>query len=166
MKRAMAVTAFAVLGCIGAEAQPMAPSPQFKASMDLAAAFRSRDAAKVMAMLADDAVLLPPGRDLVGGRRDIEALVKDFLGKNTVELGFSSLGSAGAANLGFDVGQYELTLKPEGGTKTKTRGKYLAVLKQDPEERWRLWYLSWNGSEPAAPPATPAPSPTPAPSVK
>jgi ketosteroid isomerase-like protein len=167
MKRAMAVTAFAVLGCVGAEAQPMAPSPQFKASMDLAAALRSRDAAKVMAILADDAVLLPPGRDLVGGRRDIEALVKDFLGKNTVELGFSSLGSAGAANLGFDVGQYELTLKPEGGgAKTKTRGKYLAVFKQDAEERWRLAYLSWNSSEPAALPATPAPSPTPAPSVK
>jgi ketosteroid isomerase-like protein len=163
----MAVAAFAVIGCIGAEAQPMAPSPQFKASMDLAAAFRSRDVAKVMAALADDAVLLPPGRDLAGGRRDIEALVKDFLGKNTVELAFSSLGSAGAGNLGFDVGQYELTLKPEGGrAKTKSRGKYLAVFKQDAEERWRLGYLSWNSSEPAAPPATPAPSPTPAPSVK
>src|SRR2546425_8345613 len=163
MKRATAVAAFALLGCIGAEAQPMAPSPQFKASMDLAAAFRSRDVAKVMALIADDAVLLPPGRDLVGGRRDIEALVKDFLGKNTVELAFSSLGSSGTGNVGFDVGQYELTLKPEGGAKTKTRGKYLAVFKQDPEERWRLGYLSWNSSEPAA---TPAPSPTPAPSVK
>jgi ketosteroid isomerase-like protein len=166
MKRTMAATAFAVLSCVGAQAQPMAPSPQFKASMDLAAALRSRDVAKVMAMVADDAVLLPPGRELVGGRKDIEALLKDFLGKNAIELAFSSLGSSGTGNFGFDVGQYELTLKPEGGTKTKTRGKYLAVLKQDPEEHWRLWYLSWNGSEPAAPPATPAPSPTPAPSVK
>jgi ketosteroid isomerase-like protein len=166
MKRTLPATAFAVLSCVGAQAQPMAPSPQFKASMDLAAAFRSRDVAKVMAMLADDAVLLPPGRDLVGGRKDIEALVKDFLGKNTVELSFSSLGSSGGGNLGFDVGQYELTLKPEGGAKTKTRGKYLAVFKQDPEERWRLGYLSWNSSEAAAPPAAPAPSPTPAPPVK
>lgn len=142
----------------------MAPSPQFQTSMDLAAALRSRDVAKVMAFFADDAVILPPGRELVGGRKEIEALVKDFLGKYTVELAFSSLGSSGAGNLGFDLGQYELTLKPEGGgAKTKSRGKYLAVFKQDAQERWRLGYLSWNTSDP---PATPAPSPTPAPSVK
>ena len=167
MKTTLAVAAFAVLGCVGAEAQPLAPSPQFQASMDIAAALRSRDVAKVMAFLADDAVILPPGRDVAGGRKDIEALVKDFLGKNTVELAFSSLGSSGAGNLGFDVGQYELTLKREGGgAKTKSPGKYLAVFKQDAQERWRLGYLSWNSSEPAAPPATPAPSPTPSPSVK
>jgi ketosteroid isomerase-like protein len=159
MKRGIAVAAFVLLGCIGAEAQPMAPSPQFQTSMDLAAALRSRDVAKVMAFLADDAVILPPGRDVAGGRKEIEALVKDFLGKNTLELAFSSLASSGAGNLGFDVGQYELTLKPEGGgAKTKSRGKYLAVFKQDAQERWRLGYLSWNSSEPAAPRATPAPS--------
>jgi len=147
----------------------MAPSPQFQASMDLVAALRTRDVAKVMAFLADDAVLLPPGRDLVGGRRDIEAALKDFLGKNTLELAFSSLGSAGAAGLGFDVGQYELTLKPEGGTKTKTRGKYLVLFRQNAEEKWRLAYLSWNGSDPQGPPApvpSPTPTPTPTPGVK
>jgi ketosteroid isomerase-like protein len=160
MKRAMAVTAFALLGCVGAQAQPMAPSPQFQTSMDLAAALRSRDVAKVMAFFADDALILPPGRDFVGGRKEIETLVKDVLAKNTLELAFSSLGSSGAGNLGFDLGQYELTLKPEGGgAKTKSHGKYLAVLKQDAQERWRLGYLSWNSSDPA-------PSPTPAPSVK
>jgi ketosteroid isomerase-like protein len=167
MKRVITVLALAVLGCAAAEAQPAAPSAQFQASMDLAAALRNRDVAKVMAMLADDAVLLPPGRDLVGGRKDIEALANDFLGKNTIELAFSSLGSYGTGNLGFDVGQYGLTLGAAGGSaKTKTRGKYLAVFKQDAQERWRVWYLSWNSSEPAAPLATPAPSPTPAPPVK
>src|SRR5207249_4518012 len=126
------------------------------------AALRSRDVAKVMAFLADDAVILAPGRDVAGGRHEIEALVKDFLGKNTVELAFSSLGSSGGGNLGYDLGQYELTLKPEGGgAKTQSRGKYLAVFRQDAQERWRLGCLSWNSSDPAGAPATPAPSPTP-----
>lgn len=167
MRRAITVTALVVLSGVGAHAQPMAPTPQFQASMDLVAALRARDVAKVMSFLADDAVILPPGRDLVGGHREIEALVKDFLGKNALELAFSSLGSSGSGSLGFDLGQYELTLKPEGGgAKTKTRGKYLAVFKQNTEEKWRLAYLSWNGSEPAGP-ATPAPSaaPTPKPSA-
>jgi ketosteroid isomerase-like protein len=167
MRTTLAVAVFALLGCVGAEAQPLAPSPQFQASMDLVAALRSRDIAKVMGVLTDDAVILPPGRDIAGGRREIEALVKDFLAKNTVELAFSSLGSSGGGNLGYDLGQYELTLKPEGGgAKTKSRGKYLAVFRQDTQERWRLGCLSWNSSDPAAPPPTPAPSATPAPSVK
>jgi len=162
MKRAIATAAFAVLGCVGTQAQPLAPSPQFQTSMELAAALRSRDVAKVMAFLADDAVILAPGRDVAGGRHEIEALVKDFLGKNTVELAFSSLGSSGGGNLGYDLGQYELTLKPEGGgAKTQSRGKYLAVFRQDAQERWRLGCLSWNSSAPAGAPATPAPSPTP-----
>ena len=96
MKRAIAVAALAVLGCASAQAQPLAPSPQFKASMDLASALRGRDVAKIAEMLSDDVVLLPPGRDLVGGRKEVEALLKDFLGKNAVQLAFSSLGSAGA----------------------------------------------------------------------
>lgn len=165
MKKFLAVTAMVVVGLVWAEAQPLAPSPQFKASMDLAAALRSRDVAKVVELMANDVVLLPPGRDLVGGRREVEALLKQFLAKNTVDLGFSSLGSSGADKLGFDVGQYELTLKPEGGAKTKTRGKYLAVYKQDEQERWRLGYLSWNSSDAPVPPPSPAPSPTPTPTA-
>jgi ketosteroid isomerase-like protein len=157
MKQRLAVMALVVVGSLRAEAQPLAPTPQFKASMDLASALRTRDVAKVMELMANDVVLLAPGRDLVGGRKEVEALLKQFLAKNAVDLGFSSLGSAGADKLGFDVGQYELTLKPEGGgAKTKSRGKYLAVFKQDDQERWRLAYLSWNSSEPA-----PAPSPAP-----
>jgi ketosteroid isomerase-like protein len=167
MKKRFVVMALVVLGSVRMDAQPLAPSPQFQASMDLAAAFRTRDAAKVMELLRDDVVLLPPGRDLVGGRREVEALLKQFLATHTIDLGFSSLGSSGADKLGFDVGQYELTLKPEAsGAKTKTRGKYLAVFKQDEQERWRLGYLSWNSSEPAAAASpTPTPSPTPSPTA-
>jgi ketosteroid isomerase-like protein len=165
MKKRFAVMALVVLGGVRAEAQPLAPSPQFQASMDLASAFRTRDAAKIMELMAADVVILPPGRELAGGRREVEALLKDFFGKNAVEIAFSSNGSSGADKLGFDVGQYELTLKPEGGAKTKTRGKYLAVYKQDEQERWRLGYLSWNGSEPPAPPAAPVPAATPSPAA-
>jgi len=166
MKRFLAVTALVFLGLVWAEAQPLAPSPQFQASMDLASALRSRDVAKVMELVTNDVVLLPPGRELVGGRRDVErALLRDLFPKKALELAFSSLGSAGADKLGFDVGQYELTLKPEGGgAKTKTRGKYLAVYKQDEQERWRLGYLSWNSSEPPAPSPSPTPAPSPTPS--
>lgn len=164
MKKLLAVTALVLLGLVSAEAQPLAPSPQFKASMDLAAALRSRDVAKVIELMAGDVVLLPPGRDMAGGRREVEALLKKFFAENAIELAFSSLGSAGADKLGFDVGQYELTLKPEGGAaKTKGRGKYLAVFKQDDEERWRLGYLSWNASESPAPAASPAARPVPLP---
>jgi ketosteroid isomerase-like protein len=163
MTKRFAVMALLVLAGARAGAQPMAPSPQFQASMDLASAMRARDVAKMLGLMASDVVLLPPGRDLAGGQREVEAMVKDFFGKNTVEIAFSSLGSSAADKLGFDVGQYELTVKPEGGgAKVKTRGKYLALYRQGEDDKWRLAYLSWNGSEGAAAAASPAPAASPA----
>jgi ketosteroid isomerase-like protein len=153
------VIVFAALAGAPAPAQILAPSPQFQASMDLVTALRARDVPKIMELMATDVILLPPGHDLTGGRREVEALLKEFLGKNAMELAFSSLGSSGSERLGFDVGQYELTLKPEGGAaRAKSRGKYLAVYRQDEKERWKLAYLSWNSSEPS-----PTPTPTPPP---
>lgn len=152
MKRILALTFVAVVGALGAEAQPLKPSPQFQATMDLAAALRSGDVAKAMALLTDDAVVLPPGRDLLSGRKSLEAALKELVGKNSLELALVSIGSTGSAEVGLDVGLYELTLKPqEGAAKSKARGKYLASLRPDAEGHWRVAYLIWNSSEPAPP---------------
>jgi ketosteroid isomerase-like protein len=153
MNRVLALTVLAVFAPLGTKAQSFKPTPQFQASMDLAAAVRSGDVAKAMAALADDAVLLPPGRDLLSGRRSLEETLRELVGKNSLEIALVSIGSLGSAELGLDVGLYEATLKPQGGASppNKDRGKYVAVYKQDAEGRWRLAYLSWNRSE-AAPP--------------
>jgi len=129
----------------------MAPTPQFKVSMDLASALRAKDVGKVMALLADKAVIMPPGGDIRSGRREIEGALKDMLGKNTLELALGSMESAGSSILGFDAGTFEVTVKPLEGAAKKSRCKYLAVLTQDDEGHWRVAYLSWNSSElPAA----------------
>ncbi len=148
MMRLPALTCFVLLG---AGAQPMAPTPQFKVSMDLASALRAKDVGKVMALLADKAVIMPPGGDIRSGRREIEGALKDMLGKNTLELALGSMESAGSSILGFDAGTFEVTVKPLEGAAKKSRCKYLAVLTQDDEGHWRVAYLSWNSSElPAA----------------
>ncbi len=151
MTRVLALTALVVFAPLGAEAQPLKPSPQFQASMDLVAALRSGDVARAMTAFANNAVLLPPGRDLISGHKAIEDALKELVAKK-VELALVSIGSMGNADLGFDVGLYEVTLKAPEGTATKSRGKYLAALNQDPEGHWRFTYLSWNSSE-ATPPS-------------
>lgn len=152
MKRILALTFVALVGARVTAAQPLKPTPQFQASMDLAAALRSGDVAKAQALLTDDAVMLPPGRDIVSGKKALEAALKELVGKGPIELALVSIGSSGSAELGFDVGLFELALKaPEGGAKTKTRGKYLAALRPDAEGHWRVCYLSWNSSEATAP---------------
>jgi ketosteroid isomerase-like protein len=150
MKRVLALTFVAVLGALGADAQPLKPTPQFQASMDLVAALRSQDLAKALSALADGAVLLPPGRDLISGRKALEDAVKELIAKK-VDLALVSIGSMGSADMGFDVGLYEMTLKPQEGAATKSRGKYLAAFKQDAEGHWRFTYMSWNSSEPTTP---------------
>ena len=148
MMRLPALTCFVLLG---AGAQPMAPTPQFKVSMDLASALRARDLAKVMDLFTDDAVVMPPGQDLIAGRKPIEAAVKELMAKNAVQVAIVSIGSTGSETLGLDAGLYELTVKPSEGVAKKDRGKYLAVVRQDAEGRWRLTHLSWNSSEGPAP---------------
>lgn len=149
MKTVLGMTIVALLSPLGAGAQPLKPTPQFQASMDLAVALRSGDVAKALAGLTDDAVVLPPGRDLVGGRKGLEATLKELLDNYGVELAIVSIGSMASGELGFDAGLYELTLSPKGGApKIKRRGKYLTALRRDGEERWRVAYLSWNESEP------------------
>jgi len=147
LTRVLGVTLFVVLTHLGTFAQPLPPTPQFKASMDLAAALTSRDIPKVLEALADNAVLFPPGTELVSGRRDIEKAVKELLAGSTLELSLVSIGSTGSESLGFDAGLYELVIKPKQGAARKSRGKYLAVLNRDAEGRWRLTHLSWNGAE-------------------
>jgi ketosteroid isomerase-like protein len=151
MKRILALAFVAVFAALGAEAQPLKPTPQFQTSMDLVAALRAGDVAKAMTFLADGAVLLPPGRDLISGRKAIEEALKGLVAKK-LDLALVSIGSSGSAELGFDAGLFELTVKPAEGAATKSRGKYLAAFKPDAEGHWRLSYLSWNSSE-AAPAA-------------
>ena len=147
MKRVFALAFLGILGPAGAGSQPFRPDPQFEASMDLAAALRSKDVAKAMAAFADNAVVLPPGRDLVAGPKAIEDALKELVGKNTLTLALVSIGSTSSAELGLDAGLYEVTLKPQDGPGQKSRGKYLAVFRQDAGGRWRVTHLTWNSSE-------------------
>src|SRR5262245_47090409 len=93
----------------------MAPSPQFTATTDLVTALRAKDVPKMLEVLADDAILMAPGRDLVAGRKEIEAALKDLMGRVTIEVAIASLGSGDSGGLGYDAGQYQLTVKPAGG---------------------------------------------------
>ena len=146
MKRVLAVTTLSLLVMRGAGAQPLAPTPQFQVSMDLVSALRVKDAAKAGLVFAEEGVLLPPNGEIVSGHSGIIKALKGFLERGSLEIAIVSLGSASAGNLGYDVGQFDLTLKSANGEKTREKGTYLTVLKLGEDSRWRVVYGSWHSS--------------------
>src|SRR5450432_1166885 len=120
--KGLLVVIFALASAGAAEAQFNRPSPQFQAMMDLVAALRAKDVAKAMTFVADDVVVFPPRGEVISGRTQVEAALKDFVAKNAMELKFGSLGSSAAADLGYDSGVFEWALRPAGADK-KTEGQ-------------------------------------------
>jgi uncharacterized protein (TIGR02246 family) len=107
------------------------------------------DAAAITAFYASDAVLLPPGSPPLKGSEEIgkffSAMTSSFSGP--FELKTSAV--EGRGDLAFSTGEYTATLTPKkAGAKpmpTET-GKYLGVMKKQPDGSWKLIYDIWNES--------------------
>jgi ketosteroid isomerase-like protein len=83
-------------------------------------------------------MVMPPDGDIIASRKGIEAALKDLLAKNALELAFWSIRSTGSPSLGFEVGMFELTVKPGEGAAKRSRCKCLAILTPDGEGHWRV----------------------------
>src|SRR5262249_42956961 len=117
--------------------------------MDFVSALRVKDVPKAMTFLDDD-VMVFTGADVLNGRKRAEDALKDLLAKNNLELRFGSLGSSSSGDFGYDSGMFEWALKPSGeGAPKEGRGHYLALMRHDPDGRWRLMRLMWTAVSPA-----------------
>lgn len=106
------------------------------------------DAAGIARHYADDAIVMPPNRDFVKGRSNIEGFWRDMFGTgaNRVQLDPEQIEEHG--DIVSEIGRYTVYVEKN---EPVDDGKYLVLWRQENGE-WKLFRDIWNSSRPAATP--------------
>jgi ketosteroid isomerase-like protein len=101
-------------------------------------AYRRNDPDAIAGLYSGDAVLLPPGHELVRGRDDI----RTYWGRG-MEAGFAmdTLRIESAGGSGYVVGRYYVPPDEDDDAET---GKFVIALRRDPDGVWRITADIWN----------------------
>ena len=133
--------------CFGALAG--AAGAQDKATIEqlnekFVAAFNKGDAAAVAAMYTEDAVVLPPGADMVKGRENI----RGFWAKMAEQVQYAKLTTVDVKPLGPDAAREigTFSLKTKGPQPQEVSGKYVVVWQKAGND-WKLATDIWNGNK-------------------
>ena len=125
-----------------ADAQDKATIERLNA--EFAAAFNKGDAAAVAAMYAEDAVVLPPGADMIRGRDAIRA----FWAHMAEQAQDAKLSTVDVKPLGPDAAREigTFSLRTKGQQPQEVSGKYVVVWQKAGND-WKLATDIWNGNK-------------------
>lgn len=150
-----ALFAFASLAATASD--PGSPDATFRAgTAEWMAAYNAGDANRIIALYADEAVVMPPDAPAAAG----QAAIRDFLIKDmatsksagvTLRDVSSETGTSG--DLGWHAGRFAV-VTPDG--KTVATGKY-AEIWQRAKGKWRIIQDIWNNDAPTVAAAPPLP---------
>jgi len=123
-----------------------------KRSSEMTTAFNAKDAAKVGALYADDAVLMPPNTPMVKGRAAIEGWFKTGFDQGFSNLRLAPFRTDVSGDLAYVAGTYTISGKSPAGAAFEDRGKYVEVWKRSGGV-WRMATDIFNSDLPPPPPA-------------
>ena len=158
------VVALAMSGCSGSEHSTQTEASASQAELgqmnrDFAAALNAKDAKAAAALYTEDAILIPPGEPLVRGREAIEEYWKGAIESGGVrDVSVETIDALSSGSLGYETGSYELTANGPDGEAVTDRGRYIEVLRREPDGRWLSTHGIWNAS-PETPQASSTPDP-------
>ncbi len=112
------------------------------------AAFARGDAAGVAACYTSDAQLLPPNGEPMSGTANITAFWQGAMALGIKDAQLETKHVEARGDLAVEVGQYTLTIQPEGAAAMTDVGKYVVVWKDD--GGWKLHIDIWNTNTPMA----------------
>jgi uncharacterized protein (TIGR02246 family) len=111
--------------------------------------FRQGNSGAVANLYTDDAVLLPPNSGKIIGKDSIQAFWAGGMQMGIKDVLLTTEDVTIMGEFVCEIGNYKLTLQPEGQDTLEDRGKYLVIWKQEPEGTWKLHIDIWNTSTPA-----------------
>jgi ketosteroid isomerase-like protein len=116
-----------------------------------AAAMRTGDFARYLAILSDDALFLPPNSKPMEGN-ELREWLRDFVERFTVEWRtFVHEEAVAVADLAYHRYSYCWTVTPKsGGAPTLARGKGMHILRRQADGAWKMSRNIWNAA-PAPP---------------
>jgi uncharacterized protein (TIGR02246 family) len=103
-------------------------------------AWATRDADKVLAFYADDAVLMTPGAEALKGKDAIKSDIGGMLADKALSLTFKStrVDVAKSGDLGYTQGDYQLAVTDPASHKVvHDHGTYVTTFRKQPDGSWR-----------------------------
>jgi len=120
-----------------------------KVNVDLINAFNASDAATAVALVMDDAVDLPPNRPAVIGKEAIRSFVQSDFDRFTMNFADEIVEIEVAGDLAYIWTNYTVTLTPKDvGKPIGNNGKWLKVLRRQPDGSWKFSRNIWNSDNP------------------
>lgn len=114
---------------------------------DFAAALNVQDAPAAAALYAEDAVLIPPGEPLVRGREAIEEYWRGAIESGGArDVSVETMDALSSGSLGYETGSFVLTANGPDGEAVIDRGRYVELLRRQPDRRWLSTHGIWNAS--------------------
>ena len=111
------------------------------------AAWNSNDAAAVTATFADDAILMEPSQAAIEGKQAIQAWYEAFLKENAVKCAITPLETQVAGDWAYVRGNYTTTFTPKSGKPMEVSGKYLDIVKRQPDGSWKIYRGMLNSND-------------------
>ena len=108
--------------------------------------FGKGDAAALAALYTEDAQVLPPNGEIVGGRSAVQTFWKGVMDAGVKGAKLTAVEVTPSGNMAYEVGRYELS---GADGKTLDGGKYVVIWKRE-GSRWKLHRDIWNTSAPPA----------------
>ncbi len=111
-------------------------------------AYNRGDAAGVAALYTEDAKAMPPNGEMVNGRRGIQDLWNGLMQMGVKDVKLNTVDVGGSGNTAYEIGNYSLTIQPEGQAAMTDSGKYVVVWKRQADGTWKLHVDIWNSNMP------------------
>lgn len=108
-------------------------------------AFRQGDAAALAELYTEDAMLFPPGSDVMKGKQAIQSFWKGAMDMGIREAKVDIVEAELQGDTAIEVGQYKL-IGSEGSM--IDHGKYIVIWKQEGGQ-WKIQRDIWNTNQPA-----------------
>ena len=153
------ILSVATIACSRTEsAQNSAQHDAHQAGVDsaatrLLAALRTDSPDSLLALMADDVIIMPPGEPVLKGKAAVRTWYEQFVKQmRTSSLKITDRELLIGGDHATEVAGFEWTLVPvAGGQQIVDRGSYIQLWKRQPDGRWVFSREVWNS---AAPPAT------------
>ena len=105
------------------------------------------DVEALLALYADEPVLMPQGQPAVTGKDAIRPLYQAVLNEVTIESESTLMEVEASGDWGYFWSTYKLTATPKAGGETiESEGKSLFIVKRQPDGVWKIARLMDNSS--------------------
>jgi len=157
------VLALGVASCSGPQVKEFGREDQqqiTKFVQDFAAAYNTKDPAKMLTFFSGSAILMPPNASTIRGQELIQGYYQNrFTADAATDLALETKDVSGQGPLAYMGGTYSLRFKQPDGTEQRDRGKVLFILR-NLAKIWRIEVSMWSSDlPPLLPPEKPAEKP-------